>query len=83
MKIKYEYPKCPICSKNKHVISDGNSYSSGGSSSSSDKNIITEGLWIDVFYCTKCYVDFKIEIRYKKYSKNKLIGRNGPTGSRG
>lgn len=74
-KIKYEKPNCPICHENNNIISNGNS-SAHGMVGIAHKGVSGSGGSHSYFYCTKCYVDFNIQITYKKYAKAKQMGGN-------
>jgi len=79
---KSKQPDCPLCDKNKYVISDRNGSMWGmcgikgtGESGAGGNNFY--------YYCTKCFVDFDIKITYHRYAKDKRIGQTGNTGYQG
>jgi hypothetical protein len=83
--VKSNKPNCPVCYSNDHVISDGNGSANGRLSfNKSDKlMVISECNNESFYYCTNCFVDFSVLIKYKKYNKDKRIGVTGRTGCQG
>ena len=69
---------CPLCYSFEHIISDGNSSASGACGKRG-----SFGERTSFWYCTNCFTEFSVKVKYKQLKTDKRIGQTGWTGYQG